>query len=104
MFSLGNVISRQNNHYNTIVYKVSATQIVYDQLLPAANNCVLQTLGTRVFQRCFLSVYTFTKVKKILALKKSLLPTIFLDIKQNSHMKFSIIPVYVFLRVVDGDV
>jgi hypothetical protein len=35
--------------------------------------------------------------------KNSLLPTIFLDIKQHSDMEFPIIPVYVSLWVVDGD-
>ena len=39
MFSSGKVISRQNALENTILYKVSATQIVYYQFKPAINNC-----------------------------------------------------------------
>ena len=73
-----------------IVYKVSATRIVYYQF-SHDDFCLLMTLP-----KLNISCSSCTK-------NNSLLQTIFLDIKQNSDMEFPIIHVYMSLWVVDRD-
>ena len=81
-----------------------ATQIVYYQVSPAANNCMLQTLGSRVFPWFFCLLLMLPRLNNSCnsyKKKKKFLQTIFLDIEQNSIMEFSIITVILSLWLVD---